>query len=115
MIDLRLPPGPPAPQTRSLPFLPCLSPALPSPRTQSGTVSDGRRAGPLGATQLVGVVSPAQAMCCYKNKYLTRARIYFFVFVVHTMNTMAGAMQFSRGYSRHPLSCLLAFSPSIKS
>ena len=26
-----------------------------------------------------------------------RARIYFFVFVVHTMSTMAGAMQFSRG------------------
>ena len=27
----------------------------------------------------------------------SRARIYFFMFVVHTMNTMAGAMQFSRG------------------
>ena len=43
-----------------------------------------------------------------------RARIYFFVFVVHTMSTMAGAMQFCPG-GRHPLSCLLAFSPSIKS
>jgi hypothetical protein len=31
------------------------------------------------------------------NKGSPRARIYFFVFVVHTMSTMAGAMQFSRG------------------
>jgi len=45
-----------------------------------------------------------------------RARIIlFFVFVWSIiMSTMAGAMQFSRG-GRHPLSCLLAFSPSIKS
>jgi hypothetical protein len=37
----------------------------------------------------------------------------FFVFVVHTMSAMWPGLCSSPG-GRHPLSCLLAFSPSIK-
>ena len=46
-----------------------------------------------------------------------RARIYFFVFVVHTMSIMAGAMQFSArgGVDISVVMPVSAFSPSIKS
>jgi hypothetical protein len=42
-----------------------------------------------------------------------RARIYIFVFMVHTMSTMAGDMQFSRGLTSVVMP--VSVSPSIKS
>ena len=47
--------------------------------------------GPVGKRRSIMTTVPAH------GDLSPRARIYFFVFVVHTMNTMAGAMQFSRG------------------
>ena len=47
--------------------------------------------GPVGKRRSIMTTVPAH------GDLSPRARIYFFVFVVHTMSTMAGAMQFSRG------------------
>ena len=47
--------------------------------------------GPVGKRRSIMTTVPAH------GDLSPRARIYFFVFVVHTMDTMAGAMQFSRG------------------
>ena len=47
--------------------------------------------GPVGKRRSIMTTVPAH------GGLSPRARIYFFVFVVHTMSTMAGAMQFSRG------------------
>jgi hypothetical protein len=66
----------------------------------------GRFGAGLGAGGCVGKRRSIMTTVPAHGDLSPRARIYFFVFVVHTMNTMAGAMQ---------LSCLLASSPSIKS
>ena len=63
---------------------------------QGGEGKGGRRVvevvgGPVGKRRSIVTTVPAH------GDLSPRARIYFFVFVVHTMSTMAGAMQFSRG------------------
>jgi hypothetical protein len=48
---------------------------------------------PVGKRRSIIAIVPAQ---CPRRPQPSRAHL-FFVFVVHTMSAMAGAMQFSRG------------------
>jgi hypothetical protein len=68
---------------------------------ERGGLNQGRGALPLSACFTVlpeSSFTPAKAKTCAPahGELSPRARIYLFVFVVHTMSAMAGAMQFSR-------------------